>query len=119
VEQRRLAFVGGTDYAACRGVLEALLSRLDAERPVKVVPARRTGFGAQACGEVIWGDTSIGFIGKLDRPAADLLDLRELPAICEIDADALIAGYKPVPQLHTLPRFPAVRRDVSLLVDND
>lgn len=119
VEERRLAFVGGTSYAVCRGVLEALLNRLDAGRPVKIVPAARTGFGRDACGQVLWGEAPIGFIGKLDRPAADLLDLRELLALCEIDADALVVGYQPVPQLHTLPRFPAVRRDISLLVGNN
>lgn len=119
VEERRLAFAGGTSYADCRGILEALLDRLDARRPVKVIPAVRTGFGRDACGQVLWGEEPIGFIGKLDRPAADLLDLRELPAICEVDADALVKGYQPIPQLRPLPRFPAVRRDVSLLVADD
>lgn len=119
VEERRLTFVGEPNFTACRGVLEALLNRLDARRSVKVVPSHRPGFGNEACGQVMWGETAIGFIGKLDRAVADLLDLRELPAICEVDADALVAGYQPIPQLHALPRFPAVRRDVSLLVAND
>ena len=116
IESFRLAFAGGEDYAGGRGMLELVLNRLDADRPIRVEPAGRAGFGEGACGRVFWGEAEIGYVGKLARPVADKLDLRILPAACELDLDALIDGYRPVPTLRPLPRSPAARRDVSLAV---
>src|SRR5262249_28278998 len=33
-----------------------------------------------------------------------------------LDLEALLAGAQPTPKLHELPRFPAVKRDVSLVL---
>lgn len=119
VEQRHLALAGGESYAACRGMLEALLAKLDADREIKVEPAKRAGFASGACGQVFWGGEPIGYVGILDRAAADLVDLRHLPAIAEVRLDALLNAYKPVPTMKPLSRYPAVRRDISLQVSDD
>ena len=115
-ERRRLALVGGTDYRATRGTVEAVLTRLDADRPITVIPARRSGYADGACGEVRWGEASVGYIGRVDRAVADKLDLREPPMAAELELSALLDGARHVPQLRPLPRFPAVRRDVSLVL---
>lgn len=117
VEKRAVAFVGGDDYRATRGVVESILLRLDASRPITVVPTTRAGFGARACGEVRWGEESVGYVGVVDRAVADKIGLRGLPAMAELWLAPLIAGHIAVPTLTPLPRFPAVRRDLSLLVN--
>jgi phenylalanyl-tRNA synthetase beta chain len=81
------------------------------------VPAERAGFARGACGQVFWGGEPIGYIGMLDRPTADLVDLRHLPAIADVELEPLLDAYQPVPVMKPLSRFPAVRRDVSLQVD--
>lgn len=116
VEQRRLALAGPESYAACRGMLEAVLAKLDADRKIKVEPSQRAGFASGACGHIRWGGQSIGYIGMLAPAAADLADLRHLPAIAELELLTLVDGYQPVPAMKPLSRYPAVRRDVSLLV---
>lgn len=116
VETRTLGLVGDEDLRRMRGAVELLLNRLDATREVRVVPDSHAGFSADACGRIEWGGKAIGWIGKLDRSIADKLDLRSAPAIAEVDMSALVAGFQPVPQLRPLPRFPAMRRDLSLVV---
>ena len=115
-EHRRLAFAGGTDFSACRGAVELVLNRLDPTRTVRVEPASRPGFGEGACGRVVWGDEELGYIGLIDKAAADAVDLRHRPCIVEIAVDPMVAGYKPIPTNRPLPRFPTARRDVSLVV---
>jgi phenylalanyl-tRNA synthetase beta chain len=115
-EQRRLGLVGGADYRSVRGVIECLLDALDGDRAVKIVPMDRAGFAAGACGRIEWGSEQIGYLGKVDRSIADQLSLRELPVAAELELSPLLAGAQHVPQLHPLPRFPAVRRDLSLVV---
>jgi phenylalanyl-tRNA synthetase beta chain len=116
VERRRVTLVGGSDYRATRGCVEAILARLDADRPITVAPVDRPGFAAGGCGEVRWAGVSVGFIGKVDRAVADKLDLRDPPMAAELDLAVLLDGARHVPQLRPLPRFPAVRRDLSLVV---
>src|SRR5262249_45006690 len=85
-----------------------------AQRQIAIISDRRPGFAAGACGRIEWGAQTIGFIGKIDRAIASRLSLREIPAAAEIELAPLLQNAQHVPQLKPLPRFPAVRRDVSL-----
>lgn len=116
VERRALGLVGSDDYLELRGSVEAILRRLDKTRIIRITPAKRKGFGANACGEVFWNDQSVGYVGKVDRAVADKLGLSGLPAMAELWLEPLLAGHQAVPQLTPLPKYPAVRRDLSLLV---
>jgi phenylalanyl-tRNA synthetase beta chain len=106
--------VGDEDLRSLRGVVEVLLNKLDATRPVRVVPDRAAGYADGAAGRIEWGGKAIGFIGRISKAVADKLSLRQAPAAAEIDLPPLIAGTQHVPQLKPLPRFPAVRRDLTL-----
>src|SRR5262249_45303035 len=114
-EKRKLALVGG-DLRELRGTIELLLSRLDANRPVNVIPANAPGFSDQSCGRIEWGGEAIGYFGKISKGVCDKLDLRSIPAAAELDVQPLLAGAQLVPQLRPLPKFPAIRRDLSLVV---
>lgn len=116
VERSRVALVGTSDLRELRGAIETLLARLDAKRDVRVVPAAPAGFDPGAAGRIEWGGQPVGVIGKIDRAIAAKLSLRELPAAAELDLSTLLAGTQLVPQQSPLPRFPAVRRDLSLVV---
>ena len=113
-ERRKLGLVGDADLRAVRGTVEALLTKLDASRSITVVPDDRAGFARGAAGRIEWGGKSVGHLGRIDKKIADKLSLRDLPAAAELDLPALIAGTQHVPQLQPIPRFPAVRRDLTL-----
>jgi phenylalanyl-tRNA synthetase beta chain len=114
-EKRRIAWVGG-DLRQVRGMVETILARLDADHPLTVTPDSHPGFAAGVVGRLIWKGQSIGFLGEIDRAVAGKLSLRDVPAAAEIDLAPLLAGARDVPQLKPLSRFPAVQRDVSLVV---
>jgi phenylalanyl-tRNA synthetase beta chain len=114
VEKRKLGIVGSADLREVRGVVEAILAKLDIDRAVSVIPDAAAGYASSACGRIEWGGKAIGFIGKIDRQVSDKLSLKEPPAAAELDVPALLAGAQRVPQQRDLPRFPAVRRDLSL-----
>ncbi len=99
-----------------RGVVESLLRRLDADRVLRVIPDAAPGFSKNACGRVQWGDQSLGFIGKVDAAVAQKLSLRHIPVAAELELAPLLLAHWHVPQLKELPKFPAVRRDLSLIV---
>jgi phenylalanyl-tRNA synthetase beta chain len=116
VERRHIGLTGG-DVRHLRGTIEELLSRLNASRKVKISPDQRPGYAPGACGRIEWEGKVIGHLGQLDPAIENKLGLRQTPAIAELDCDALIAGAQHVPQLRALPKYPAIRRDLSLVVD--
>jgi len=115
-ERRRLGIVGSPDLREVRGVVEAILQKLDADRPVAVIPDAPAGCAPTASGRIEWGGSAIGFIGKIDRRIAEKLSLHEPPVAAELDISALLAGAQRVPQFHEPPRFPSVQRDLSFVL---
>ncbi len=115
-ERRRLALVGDADLRSLRGAVEHLLGSLDEGRAVHVVPEHHKGFEKGAGGRIQWGGQDIGVLGMIDRSIAEKLSLRHAVAAAEIELPELLGGARHIPQLRPLPRFPAVRRDLSLVV---
>jgi phenylalanyl-tRNA synthetase beta chain len=116
IETRKLALVGDEDLRGVRGAVEAVLNKLDAMREVRIVPEDRAGYANGAAGRIEWGGKPIGHLGRIDRKVADKISLRESPAAAEIELAPLIAGTQHVPQLRPVPKYPSVRRDLSLVV---
>jgi phenylalanyl-tRNA synthetase beta chain len=115
-ERRRVSLVGSPDLREVRGVVGLLLNRLDPYRQVRVVPDPRPGFGRAASGRIEWGGQTVGYLGKIDRAVTDKLGLREIPAAAELELLPLVEGARRVPQQKALATFPAIRRDLSLVV---
>ena len=115
-ETRHVALVGSADYREVRGAVEALLESLDAAKPIGITPDHRSGFAQGACGLIVWGRWPVGHIGRIDRRIVEKLGLREAPVAAELYLEPLLNGAKRLPQVKDLAKFPAVKRDLSLVV---
>jgi phenylalanyl-tRNA synthetase beta chain len=115
-ERRRVGLVGSSDYREVRGAVEVMLESLDAAKATVVAPDERAGFATGACGRVEWGGRAVGYVGKVERAVAEKLGLRETPFAAELELEPLIAGARWLPQVKELAKFPAVKRDLSLVV---
>jgi len=60
---------------------------------------------------------SIGWIGALHPNLQKSLDLSQTAIVFEINQSALESEH--IPQFEEISRFPAVRRDIAILVDDD
>lgn len=118
-EPTRLALVSGRDYLGLKGVVEALLGRLHADRDLRVRPAAVTPFAPGRTAELLLGDTHLGYLGELDRHQLDALEIRGACAAAELEFGVLQARAELVPSHRPLPPFPAVLRDLSLVVSRD
>ena len=116
VENRRLSLVGSDDLHEVRGTVQSLLAKLDRSKTLRVIPADQPGFAKGASGRLEWDGKTIGAIGEIVPNVAEALGVRSRPCAAELDLVALIDACQHVPQLHSLPRFPAVRRDLSLIL---
>jgi phenylalanyl-tRNA synthetase beta chain len=116
-EHRKLALISGGDWRALRGIVEALLLKLDAEKPMRFLPAEHAGFAAGACAAVEWNGKPIGFAGQIAQATAAKLSLHHSPMACELDLKSLLDNARAIPRLRPMPSFPAARRDLSLIVE--
>ena len=65
---------------------------------------------------MLWGGLAVGTVGVVGRGVCEKLDLRHVPVAAELELAPLIELTRHVPQLVPLPRYPAVERDVSLVL---
>jgi phenylalanyl-tRNA synthetase beta chain len=62
------------------------------------------------------GKLALGEIGQLSPALARQYDLRDAVLLAELDFDELLARRVPAKSFKALPQFPAIRRDVAMLV---
>jgi len=115
-EPTHLALVTGRDFLGLKGVVEALLDRLHADSDLEARPVSISTFAPGRAAELLLGGIHLGFLGEVDRGWLDAMELRGACAAAELELDVLQARADLVPRHHPLPPFPAVLRDLSLVV---
>ncbi|KVZ20706.1 phenylalanine--tRNA ligase subunit beta [Burkholderia multivorans] len=99
------------DFFDVKGDLEALLAPASARFVKAGHPALHPGRSARI--EV--DGRAVGWIGELHPRLMQKYELPHAPVMFEIDADALIARALPAPT--DVSKFPPVRRDIAVVVD--
>jgi phenylalanyl-tRNA synthetase beta chain len=107
------------DFFDLKGALEALLNGLG------VAGVRFTAPAAADCGALRPGHAAIllldgaeiGRIGEVRPEARDAFDLAQPVFVFELNLEAIADRTSDLPRAAPLPRFPAVFRDVTLVLD--
>jgi phenylalanyl-tRNA synthetase beta chain len=115
-EPTRLAFVSGRDFRGAKGTVEALLEGLHVAEPLVARPAEIAMFAPGRTAELLVGKRHLGYMGEIDQAQLEAFELREQCAAVELEFDVLLSKAQLVPQHRPLPPFPAVDRDLSLVV---
>jgi phenylalanyl-tRNA synthetase beta chain len=102
-----------------KGLLTNLLSALGIRDVPEQVPADRPPFAPGAAVELRMGDALLGVAGVLAQETADELDLRHCPALLEADFGLLVGACRLDAPYRAVPQFPATRRDLAVVVDED
>jgi phenylalanyl-tRNA synthetase beta chain len=106
-------------YFRLKGVLESVFGCLRS-RPFSTEPYDRISW-LNPCdaSRVLLGGTAVGILGSLHAELDERNKLRQRVYLAEIDLESVAAlCFLPV-QYSSLPRFPAVERDFSLLVSRN
>ena len=116
-EYTALGMVTQRDLPHLRGALKAVINRSAPAASLEVVPGPVAGFAEGQAAEIHLDGRRIGLIGMVSAAAMDYFGLEKPHAAAMINFDALVeyAGVERTYQ--PLPRFPAVGRDLSLVVD--
>ena len=115
-ERRCLAILAHEGFAQVKGAVEAVLEQLGLPGRVAFEPAAHTFLTPGAAGAWHSGNALLGFVGEVAAEAAALFELRHSPCVAELDLDAIVACASLERRFHDLPRFPAVTRDLAIVV---
>ncbi len=105
------------DFFDAKGDLESLLALGGEAEAFTFAPDRHPAMHPGQCARVLRDGEPLGYLGALHPLVQQELDIPATAYVFELDSAALLRAR--VPAFQPLSRFPAIRRDLALLVDRD
>jgi phenylalanyl-tRNA synthetase beta chain len=107
------------DFYDLKGVLEGLLNALN------IGTARFTRIPSEQCrytragqsAHVTVDETPLGLIGEIHPEVLDHYDIKQAAYLFELDGSRLLPLVGETQSIRPIPKFPAVFRDVTLIID--
>jgi phenylalanyl-tRNA synthetase beta chain len=112
-----LGVTSGRDYAAVRGVVEAIAARLNPSIRLEAAEANVSLLDPSASCRFLLGGQVVGYVGRLTHEGLKQFDLRGQTTVAELQLGPLFEAAELVPHYVPLPPYPAVDRDLNLVVD--
>ena len=116
-EELMLGLTSGGDFFAVKGILETIVRRLNPEAKIDVADYQHDLFRPGRSCELQINGQRLGFLGEVSSAALKKFDLRDPTTVAEVRLAALEKIMVLVPQAKALSEFPAVSRDLNLVVD--
>ena len=109
---------GSIGFLECKGLVEAILEAFRLEESVSWSRSEAQFLHPGKSANLRLGDTALGYLGELHP---DLADQLEVPPVLlfELDLEKLLEYAPRRIVTESLPRFPAVERDVAIVVDRE
>jgi phenylalanyl-tRNA synthetase beta chain len=104
------------DFYDMKGDLEALFLNFDC-REVRFIPSHHSALHPGQTARIMDGEDEIGWMGVLHPRIAELLELSHDVLLFELSLASLT--HKKSPRYQKISKYPQIRRDLSLLVNND
>ena len=115
MEKTRLAIVCDSALPVLRGVIEGLINSIDRDAQTVFTPVDL--LWANAGAEIMVNDRTIGTAGTLSPPVKDRFGFKDItPCAAELEFDRLAALYTGPIKVKPIPKFPAIDRDLSIIV---
>ncbi len=120
--QRALNFWNGAERDAkfdaydLKGLVEEFLEQFGVRGVTFGQRTESTALFLESATIALGGKLPLGDMGRLSPVLAKKYDLRDAVLLAELNLDQLLARRNPVKSFKPLPQFPAIRRDVAMLV---
>lgn len=106
------------DFFVMKGIVEGLMDKLGIRQDITFEKATIEGMHPGRTANVFYQEERIGFIGQLHPTVQQERDLKET-YVMELNLDALLAFAGAQVEYTAVPRFPAISRDIALVVDRE
>jgi phenylalanyl-tRNA synthetase beta chain len=103
------------DFFALKAIVENVLREFGAPIPF-LAPSTHPSFHPGRCASLAFGGAELGIMGEVHPQVAEAFELSHRAYIAQIDFDALVRHISLVRQYVPFSRYPAIERDLALLV---
>lgn len=114
-----LAMYGQMDYLDLKGVVENITDELGIEKISFKRESENSSFHPGKTAALYIGKEYAGVLGEVHPDVAENYDIEERCYIAELNLDVLFKNAKLDKKYQPLPKFPAVTRDIAILVDEE
>ncbi|MFK7829339.1 MAG: phenylalanine--tRNA ligase subunit beta [Congregibacter sp.] len=104
------------DFFDLKGDIEGLLSLTGDADAYRFERAERTGLHPGQTAVLLRGDAEVGYIGALHPTLQKKLGFDAAVIVAELELDSVLSAA--IPEFSPVSRFPAVRRDLAVVVDD-
>ncbi len=116
-EELLLCITSGGDYLHVKGIIEGVLTALKIDIPLGVTEYRHELFKPGRAAKLSLDGQDFGFIGEVSEPALKRFELRGASTVAEVNVAPLEQLARLIPKSQDLSPYPAVSRDLNLVVD--
>ncbi len=116
-EELTLSIVSGRDFLTVKGILETALAALHISASLEVIDFKHQLLSPGRSVELRLNGARFGFLGELSPTGLKQFELRGTATVAEIRISALEPIANLAPQSAELSPYPAVERDLNLVVD--
>jgi len=109
------------DFYDIKGVVEGLLNALQIDG-IKFTQLHENQCTYTRCGhtaQILSNDTLLGLAGEIHPEVLERYDLKQPAFLFELNFDHLVPLIKDTIQSKPVPKFPAIFRDITIIVNND
>jgi phenylalanyl-tRNA synthetase beta chain len=116
IQKTKLAMVCDSDFRDLRGVVEGLVNSISRDAQIDFTPVDLVW--AQTGAEILINSQLVGTAGVVSQAVSGKLDFKDMsPCAVEVDFGMLMSLSGGAIKVKPIPRFPAIQRDLSIIVD--
>lgn len=104
------------DFYVVKGILEGLFNLCGISDRIQYAPVERKGMHPGRTADVLMDGRVLGYVGQIHPVLQKELDLNDT-YVFELDATIILNAEVPALHYVSIPRFPAMTRDIALVVD--
>ena len=115
IQETKLALVCDGDFRDLRGVIEGLINSIGRNAQIDFAPVDLVW--AQTGAKILLNSRPIGTAGIVSQAVGQKLDFKDLsPCAAELEFEQLMSVAGGAVKVKLIPRFPAIQRDLSIIV---
>ncbi|GFP76765.1 phenylalanine--tRNA ligase subunit beta [Clostridium fungisolvens] len=113
-----IGLYGDVDYLDLKGVVENLIDAMGIKNPSYKRQSENVSYHPGKTAELFIGKEKVGVLGEIHPDVADNYGIDANAYVAELDLDILYANSNTEKKYKPLPKYPAVTRDIALLVED-
>lgn len=113
-----IGMYGNVDYLDLKGIVENLLETLGVKKATFVRESENPSYHPGKAANLVIGKEVIGTLGEVHPDVSENYEVEERAYVAQINIHLLYKYIKVEKKYKALPKFPAVSRDIAIIVDD-